>query len=672
MAGGLRLRLDPALPEIELEIAGVGVPLRLAPRLELVGARPEAAPGAGRSLASGELRALAGPAWRAEVQSIGAARAGLRWTLELPRSGDGVVFSLALENRSTAPLHLTALVPAALAGERQGAIVLPPGQRAWPLAARGDLLAPFARREPLPRDGRLRGAWCGPLLLRGREAPWLLAGFTTRARSATRIHVEAWDGALRALELRCPAGGRTLAPGATLESERAWLGFGSHAGELAAEWARRCGLEAGAPLRRPVVLVQAARAPGEREAQALRALGATALEHPRAQAPGRRPEPGIASWVRGCRTQGLLPALRLAPGRATRGARGLDLAQPESRATLRAGLAELAGLGVGVFTLEGIGDARGLAGAGGPGPLRDLLAELRAAVGPEAWLLPEPGMPPQNGLGRLDALALADRPSRGGPIVTALCRRIGGTAPAGLADAAGRSRLLARCALSGRAALADLGELELGAGSLAEAEAALSLAALLGGVLRLRGDPARLEPARAAALRRALPLLARPGLATDLDAAGGPHTLVVPLLGGRLAVLLLAPPRRPTLVGVELRRLGAAGPHHVFDFWPGRYLGVVEERMAPAPLPGGGCRLLGLTPVAARPQLVGSTLHVGMGTLEGFSLEEGPGAALRLDLRLPGEREGEVWVAAAGSRTARAIAVRFRDAGAFELPPPTG
>ena len=94
MAGGLRLRLDPALPEIELEIAGVGVPLRLAPRLELVGAPPEAAPGAGRSLASGELRALAGPAWRAEVQSIGAARAGLRWTLELPRSGDGVVFSL--------------------------------------------------------------------------------------------------------------------------------------------------------------------------------------------------------------------------------------------------------------------------------------------------------------------------------------------------------------------------------------------------------------------------------------------------------------------------------------------------------------------------------------------------------------------------------------------------
>ena len=663
----LRLRLDPSRPEIELWIAGVPAPLRLAPRLDLAGAPPEVRPGTRRSLALGELRALAGPAWRLEVQSVGASRVGLRWTLELPRSGDGVVLSLALENRSAGPLRVAALVPAALAGERRGAILLPPVARAWPLAARGDLLAPFASRDPAPRDGRLHCAESGPLLLRGRAAPWLLAGFSTAARSSTQISVEASDGGLRALELRCSAGARRLAPGESLESERAWLAFGDPPGALLAEWARRCGLEAGAPPRRPLVLVRAARAPGREEAQALRELGVAAVERPGTRAPGGRPHPrperALASFARGVRARGLLPALRLDLGPR---ARGPALARPERLAALRSWLAELAGLGVGAFTLQGLGDA---AASRPPGPLRDLLAELRAAAGPEAWLLPPAGAPPLEGLGRLDALALADRPRRGGPLVTDLCRRLGGPARAGLADAAGRSRLLQRCALAARAGLADPGELDLGAGSLAAAEARLSLAGLLGGVLRLRGDPSRLEPARLAALRRALPLLALPGLAADLEAAGGPRSLMVPLLGGRLAVLLLAPEGPPTLLGVELRSLGATGPHHVFDFWPGRYLGVAEERVAATRVPGGGCRLLGLTPLAARPQLVGSTLHLGMGTLEGFALEEGPGAALRLELRLPGEREGELWIAPAGSRSARRLTVRFRDAGSFDLPP---
>ncbi len=672
IAGGvLRLRLEPSRPEVELAVAGVRGPLRLAPRLELRDAAAGLVPGAGRSLAVGELRALAGPVWRVEIQSVGAARAGLRWTLEVPRSGDGVVLSLGVENRSPQPLHVAALVPAALVGERQGTLALPPSLRAWRLAARGDLLAPFARREPVPRGGRLAHAGRGPVLLRGHDAPSLLAGFTTHGRSSTQIRVEGDESALRVLELRCPSGGRRLAPGETLESERAWLGLGGHAGALLAEWARRCGLESGAPPRRPLVLVRSDRVPGGAEAQALHALGVGALEHPNSHPLGRPPSAALAAWLRGCREGELLPALRLTLHRVGRGPRDPDLERPESRARLRASLAELAALGAGAFTLEGLDRARRSAPGGGPGALRDLLAELRAAAGAEAWLLPEMGAPPGPGLGRLDALALADAPPCA-PLVLSACRAFGGVEPASLSDAAGRSRLVARAALATRAALGDPGPLDLACGSLAAAEARLSLAALVAGVLRLRGDPARLEPARGAALRRALPLLARPGFPADLDAAGGARTLVVPLLGGRLAVLLLAPEGASTQIGVELGGLGVAGPHHVFDFWPGRYLGVLEDRVPVAPVAGGGCRLLALTPVAARPQLVGSTLHVGMGTLEGFALEQGPGGALRVELRLPGEREGEIWIASAASRSARALAVRFRDAGSFELPPPGG
>ncbi|UCE87431.1 MAG: hypothetical protein JSU66_06890 [Deltaproteobacteria bacterium] len=79
--------------------------------------------------------------------------------------------------------------------------------------------------------------------------------------------------------------------------------------------------------------------------------------------------------------------------------------------------------------------------------------------------------------------------------------------------------------------------------------------------------------------------------------------------------------------------------------------------------------MLGLTPVARRPQVVGSTLHIGMGPLEVAALRATRRGALRLSLRWPGAQRGTIWIAAAGARDARPLAVRFEDAADLDVAP---
>lgn len=84
------------------------------------------------------------------------------------------------------------------------------------------------------------------------------------------------------------------------------------------------------------------------------------------------------------------------------------------------------------------------------------------------------------------------------------------------------------------------------------------------------------------------------------------------------------------------------GRWHAWELWEREYIGVVEGEVT-LPVPPHGCRLLRLTPVLDRPQVVGSTLHITMGALE-IAGEEWDGASLRITLSPVAKKDGELYV----------------------------
>ncbi|HME71588.1 MAG TPA: hypothetical protein VKM54_17210, partial [Myxococcota bacterium] len=86
------------------------------------------------------------------------------------------------------------------------------------------------------------------------------------------------------------------------------------------------------------------------------------------------------------------------------------------------------------------------------------------------------------------------------------------------------------------------------------------------------------------------------------------------------------------------------------------------------PVLAGGSRLLALTPVAPRPQVIGTVLHLGMGCLEASGLRARDDGPLELTLRLPGPRSGGIWIAVPGEGAARRIQVSFEDALSLTVP----
>jgi len=213
----------------------------------------------------------------------------------------------------------------------------------------------------------------------------------------------------------------------------------------------------------------------------------------------------------------------------------------------------------------------------------------------------------------------------------------------------------------------DPGDPQTGHG--ATFETALVLAGLATGLVELARPPddSAWTGARLALLRRVLPPLAR-------EADRVEDGLCVRLLGARRAILCVNPGPEPRPLGLRLRGAEPGpGPWHVFDFAAGEDLGLRTGAVEPRTVPAGGYRLLGLTPPAGRPQVIGTTLHVGLGTLEVAALR--PGArqdALELVLRHPGTHGGTVFVAMPGESHARRVEVDFRDEAIVPIPPRGG
>ena len=231
-------------------------------------------------------------------------------------------------------------------------------------------------------------------------------------------------------------------------------------------------------------------------------------------------------------------------------------------------------------------------------------------------------------------------------------------APARLA-AVGRTQAqegspLALAPGAGRLWLVAPSPLDLAGGDLESVTSQAALAALGGGLVRLAAPPDGLPGERLALARRMLPPLGRPCQRV------GEHALATQLVGGRLALWLGNASQAERPLGMDLAALGLAGPVHGFDFLAGEPLGLLRDQVPERLTPAGGCRVIGLTPAADRPLVIGTTLHVGMGTLEV--------AALRIQaheqvlvLRHPGAHHGSVWIANPGVDTPRCVEVAFQD-----------
>jgi hypothetical protein len=210
------------------------------------------------------------------------------------------------------------------------------------------------------------------------------------------------------------------------------------------------------------------------------------------------------------------------------------------------------------------------------------------------------------------------------------------------------------------------GPLRVADGSLEEARTRASIAGMAGGLLTLADEIDTLSDERFAILQRILPPLAR-----EAHASPARGVLVTPLVGGRLAVLLLNPEAEPADLALSFQALGRRGPFHGFDFWENQPLGLLHDGIPPRGVDPGGCRVVGLTPPSDRVQVIGSSLHIGMGTLEVASLRTLSPSGHLLSLRMPGAHRGEVWVTEPESTTARRVAVEFSDAAVIEVGPPS-
>jgi len=573
-AGRLRLQLDPEKLCFALRDARSPLALQeLGPRVEALAPDGGAAPiGLRRTLAVGELKGRGGPALRLEVQAVGRGSLGVRWVLEVPAAGDGLLCAVAVENRTATRLTLRTLAPLSLAA---------------PPCHEGPRAAATSPQLPLA-------------LLSCAGGTQLALGFTTALRYPAHVGLRAGPAAEPTISLESSMNGLTLAPGEGVESERAWLGLGDDEALLLLEWARLAGLEMGARAPGRAVLVRAlARGDAPDAMRELKPLSQLVVLERREEL---APEKGDAGALQ--RFASEVQAIGGMAGATLASEPGTSRTQLAAQcAALRAlGIEHLAGRAA-ETTLGSVGliDTLRLPGAPGLAGVRQAL-DL-AFTGQRLWRL-DPG--PALGPG-------PQPPSQ-------------------------------------------------------EERTRFCVFALLGGALRVdRGlDP--LDAERAHWLRLATPGLARVGIARPILHG---RALVVPLVNGRHAVLLANESNETRALGATFRALGVEGPQHVFEFWREEARESLEG-VPPATVEAAGSRLLALTPLAPRPQLIGTTLHLGMGCLEASGLRARDDGGLELKLQLPGRRNGALWISIPGEAVPRRIEVSFEDTLSLLVPPAPG
>ncbi|MEI8079852.1 MAG: hypothetical protein WCH61_09535, partial [bacterium] len=116
--------------------------------------------------------------------------------------------------------------------------------------------------------------------------------------------------------------------------------------------------------------------------------------------------------------------------------------------------------------------------------------------------------------------------------------------------------------------------------------------------------------------------------------------------GNFVSVVLFNPAEQPATApirGVPLAGLGQK--FHVWSFWDEKYLGIADAEFAAVNVPSHGGILLRLTELSKNdaPVLIGSNLHIGMGSAEIKDIATAPGQ-LQITLTDGGAREGGLFI----------------------------
>jgi hypothetical protein len=186
--------------------------------------------------------------------------------------------------------------------------------------------------------------------------------------------------------------------------------------------------------------------------------------------------------------------------------------------------------------------------------------------------------------------------------------------------------------------------------SLDEAKAAATIAAFGGGALAL-GDAADglLPLERARVVQVCLSPVPAVVMPLAPFAPGGAR-----LFSARIRrswddwrlIVALNPLEHPMAIVASLDALGIDGPLHAFEFWTQTYLGTTSNRLVVDQVPAGGCRVIALRAQQAQPQVIGTSLHVGLGAVELQDVQWVEETSdLRLTLTAVGDREGTVTIA---------------------------
>ncbi len=189
-----------------------------------------------------------------------------------------------------------------------------------------------------------------------------------------------------------------------------------------------------------------------------------------------------------------------------------------------------------------------------------------------------------------------------------------------------------------------------------------------GGLIVVSDDLSKLGPERRALLQRLLPSL--PGT-PELGpvATETPETLLLRGDDGGGLLFAVNLGRSARVLEVDLAALGFAGTVSVYDVWGDQLLGPARGRLRTARLQPRASTLLRLVPEDGLPRVLGSTLHLGGGALEGRSLaalgNDGQ-RAVSLTLHLPGLRQGRLRLRLAGGEPLT-LSLCFRDRSTLEI-----
>jgi len=189
-----------------------------------------------------------------------------------------------------------------------------------------------------------------------------------------------------------------------------------------------------------------------------------------------------------------------------------------------------------------------------------------------------------------------------------------------------------------------------------EVQSLASVIGLSGGLVLASDDLPALPLDRRRYLTALLPALGERAVPLDLLEREMPELYVLRMKrewGEWLVVGVFNWDDKPGSRALDLKRLGldAIQPHHVFDFWEGRYMCVTDGCVTLDSIPAHGAHLLRVCPVADQPHVVATTLHVTMGgEVTGWQVETG---GLSAQVELGRKASGAVWLGLPPGRVLR-------------------